>query len=103
MESEFVPIVLVYRAIELGLLVPLGGESFVRIEQLERWIWKEHRELFPRLWKMDKRGEQIYGLSGVTFTPSTPDPFSARLAGVERVIEELEKRQSIAQMEKGAR
>jgi len=101
MESEFVPIVLVYRAIELGLLVPLGGESFVRIEQLERWIWEEHRELFPRLWKMDKRGEQIYGLSGVTFTPSTPDPFSARLAGVERVIEELEKRQSIAQMEKG--
>ena len=110
---QYIPKALQDRLIALGFTelsertVSHEGKAFseygITIEQAERWIWKEHQELFPRLWKMDKRGEQIYGLSGVTFTPSTPDPFSARLAGVERVIEELEKRQSIAQMEKGAR
>ena len=107
-ESEFVELMkLIKRAMSLGFGRFLAEQGIPNgpywLEQLERWIWEEHRELFPRLWKMDKRGEQIYGLSGATFTPSTPDPFSARLAGVERVIEELEKRQSIAQMEKGTR
>ena len=107
MESEFVPIVLVYRAIELGLLVPLGGESFVRIEQLERWIWEEHRELFPISYTMMVKAELVFGIVKMVDLSNVPiyfpDPFSARLAGVERVIEELEKRQSIAQMEKGTR
>lgn len=69
-----------------------GGYSHgITLEQLERWIWEKHRSRFPYVveqfyerYSVSVRGEHIGYF---------PDPFSARLAGVTRVIEELEKGQ----------
>ena len=86
----------------------------VTVEDIERWIWKEHG-FFIETSIMPDCDEPftVHIYSGVVYMMAIldsermlqtfPDPFSARLAGVERVIEELEKRQSIAQMEKGTR
>ena len=87
MESEFVPMELAWRASDLGYGGAVGN---CHIEQLERWTWEKHRELFPQIDRTvpDVLRVFVYGVS-VDFV--TGDPFSARLAGVTRVIEELEK------------
>ena len=120
MESEtiqYIPKELQDRLIALGFTelsertVSHEGKAFteygITIEQAERWIWKEHRELFPISYTMMVKAELVFGIVKMVDLSNVPiyfpDPFSARLAGVERVIEELEKRQSIAQMEKGTR
>lgn len=118
MESEFVPIELEERARGLGF----GDRSYVHLigkepnhshfstgsgsidwgitlEQLERWIWNEHRKLFPTVYLFMHSGKQekkwcVAKLVDEGNMPLFfPDPFSARLAGVERVIEILEQRQ----------
>ena len=112
MESEFVELMkLIKRAMSLGFGRFLAEQGIPNgpywLEQLERWIWKEHRELFPISYTMMVKAELVFGIVKMVDLSNVPiyfpDPFSARLAGVERVIEELEKRQSIAQMEKGTR
>jgi len=96
---------LVERAISNGFSIKAGqGTAFVALEQLERWIWEEHRELFPISYTMMVKAELVFGIVKMVDLSNVPIYFpDPLLAGVERVIEELEKRQSIAQMEKGAR
>jgi len=87
---------LVERAISNGFSIKAGqGTAFVALEQLERWIWNEHRGLFPMIYKVPKVGlkEESF-ISDTEAMIQFPDPFSARLAGVERVIEELERRKT---------
>ena len=76
------------------------GKAFteygITIEQAERFIWKEHQELFPFIRNNGKIGGKftwtVFESRG-NFICTTDDPFTARLAGVERVIEILEERQ----------
>lgn len=98
MESEYVPMELVHRAEDVGFPVVSYSElTRIRIEQLERWIWKEHRELFPLVsvtwWMPENRW--VFGLMAwdltYSYTGTFDDPLTARLAGVERVIEILEE------------
>ena len=85
------------------------GKAFteygITLEQAERWIWKEHNilifvyscavsytEWYARAYHYPGKLNQTDGEIGVqkAYIYHT-DPFSARLAGVERVIEILEQ------------
>lgn len=111
MESEtiqYIPKELQDRLVSLGLTelsertVSREGKAFteygITLEQAERWIWREHRELFPKVFSFQDALSMV-SVNGQTAMDDErdiiyfPDPFSARLAGVERVIEMLEQRQ----------
>lgn len=69
-----------------------GGYSHgITLEQLERWIWEEHRELFPSVFNTGEEVDEWESFVIDYRSKRFPDPFSARLAGVERVIEILEQ------------
>lgn len=96
-ENEFVPDKLAIRAAQFGFnAIPLARSYDYcgnTLEQLERWIWEKYPKLFPNIvrrvgFHFDPFFEvQVSGIS-----EAFEDPFTARLAGVERVIEILEKR-----------
>ena len=89
MESEFVPRELWVRASAVGFNEP--WEDATTIEELERWIWEKHRDWFPKYHPTSVNGYDYDVYVNNAFIGEFPDPFSARLAGVTRVIEELEK------------
>jgi len=121
-ENEFVPKELEERARGLGFgdrpYVHLIGKEpnhshfstgsgsidwGITLEQLERWIWKEYRELFPDVSQNRQCKYDVYSYFQKKYIGTFDDPLTARLAGVERVIEILEEQQSIPPMEKGER
>lgn len=104
---QYIPKALQDRLIALGFTelsertVSREGKAFteygITIEQAERWMWKEHRELFffilPTFQTWEKGNSWEYCFPAKKEddnSPQLPDPFAARLAGVERVIEILE-------------
>ena len=110
MESEtiqYIPKALQDRLIALGFTelsertVSHEGKAFteygITIEQAERWIWKEHRELFPNVFNTGEEVDEWESFVIDYRSERFLDPFSARLAGVERVIEMLEQRQTTNQ------